>query len=501
MAGSLVHSDLWRKIAIGAAIVIIFVFITKGVRLQNAQDDDKNAQQTNSRLLPVDDSGEDPFAVQWLGTKLRDLDLQHSSFKCSNADNVYKTCIFVNMVMYRGDLWYISDQKTSRTSSSSGKKVILPEPLVFEVGNSPSNNFNLPEIISITTKSEALSKIQATAPKTGKIRLAQFDISIFQRTRTFNNWFWALNGAGNIFHRLCKYFDACTATDIKQAAVLQPIIESSRNLSDIGYLGLPHHHAQTVKDLIKCFGPLLWVNHPSGREVEERPVDEVIVFKKMLVGIGEDVVQPKAALDENSEVRFEQAEADISLQRVQYIRQCAGLTPAPTEDSSFDITRISNQAEAFDAANIIVAPHGAATANFNFLPYDAVALGVFALPGRWGHDEAVGASMPAPPYNITVWKVDCQAATEARTNAVSELPEFLALDAEDQIALLFGKEMNSERVKQVKSLLGMSLLDWMDYRSYAPDPVELTDQVLAAVGEWEVKNAVRKKQRKKGNKL
>lgn len=109
--------------------------------------------------------------------------------------------------------------------------------------------------------------------------------------------------------------------------------------------------------------------------------------------------------------------------------------------------------------------------------------------------------MPAPPYNITVWKVDCQAATEARTNAVSELPEFLALDAEDQIALLFGNEMNSERVKQVKSLLGMSLLDWMDYRSYAPDPVELTDQVLAAVGEWEVKNAVRKKQRKKGNKL
>jgi hypothetical protein len=41
------------------------------------------------------------------------------------------------------------------------------------------------------------------------------------------------------------------------------------------------------------------VNHPAGREVAERPVDEVMVFKKMLIGIGEDVVQPKAALDEN----------------------------------------------------------------------------------------------------------------------------------------------------------------------------------------------------------
>jgi hypothetical protein len=100
--------------------------------------------------------------------------------------------------------------------------------------------------------------------------------------------------------------------------------------------------------------------------------------------------------------------------------------------------------------------------------------------------------MPNPPYNITVWKVDCQDATEARTNAAGQLPEFQALDAQDQIALLLGKEMNTDRAKQVKSLLGISLLDWMDYRSYAPDPVELTNQVLAAVEEWEKKIKARK---------
>jgi hypothetical protein len=132
------------------------------------------------------------------------------------------------------------------------------------------------------------------------------------------------------------------------------------------------------------------------------------------------------------------------------------------------------------------------------LPYDAVALGVFALPGRWGHDEAVGASMPDPPYNITVWKVDCQETTEARANAAGQLPEFQALDPEDQVALLLGKEMNTERTKQVKSLLGMSLLDWMDYRSYAPDPVELTQQVLAAVAELERKFEARRKKKNSG---
>jgi hypothetical protein len=47
----------------------------------------------------------------------------------------------------------------------------------------------------------------------------------------------------------------------------------------------------------------------------------------------------------------------------------------------------------------------------------------------------------------------------------------------------------------------MSLLDWMDYRSYAPDPVELTKQVLEAVAELAVKIAIReKKNSKKGTK-
>lgn len=152
------------------------------------------------------------------------------------------------------------------------------------------------------------------------------------------------------------------------------------------------------------------------------------------------------------EVRYKQAAADISLKRVQFIRQCAGLAPTPTprtrpsvllvnrpwadgrsilslDDVSDRLRRalppdvnvriflprgdagIADQASAFDAATVVVAPHGAATANFNFLPHDAVALGVFALKGRFGHDEAVGASMPAPPYNLTVLPIDCTGET------------------------------------------------------------------------------------------
>jgi hypothetical protein len=85
MAGGLISTDAWRKIAIGAALVIIFVVITKGVPLQSAPNDQGNTQQPNSRLLHVDDSGEDPFAVEWLETKLKDLQFQQSSFKVSSV--------------------------------------------------------------------------------------------------------------------------------------------------------------------------------------------------------------------------------------------------------------------------------------------------------------------------------------------------------------------------------------------------------------------------------
>lgn len=200
------------------------------------------------------------------------------------------------------------------------------------------------------------------------------------------------------------------------------------------------------------------MNHPSGTEIEGRPLDQLVLLKKLLVGIGEDVVQPKAALSADGEVQYKPVQAERGIQRVRFLRQCAGLLPTPflrprpsillvnrpyadgrsilSLDDVYDRLRrslpkdvdvriflprgdagISDQATAFDAATVVVAPHGAATANFNFLPHDAVALGVFALTGRFGHDEAVGDSMPVPPYNITVLPVDCTGEKKSKRTA------------------------------------------------------------------------------------
>ena len=232
----------------------------------------------------------------------------------------------------------------------------------------------------------------------------------------------------------------------------------------------------------------------------------------------------------------------MALRRVAFLRRCAGLPAAPPppprpsvllvnrpygagrsilgiDDVADRLRRalppdvavrlylprgdagLREQAAAFAAATVVVAPHGAATANFNFLPHDAVALGVFALRGRFGHDEAVAASLPSPPYNVTVRPVDCSSRGEARTAAAKALPAFQALGLEAQGELLAQRHMSSAFASRVHELLGMSLLDWMEFRAYRPDPEELTQAVLDALALREEKAEWRQRERQRQRQL
>ena len=172
--------------------------------------------------------------------------------------------ITINLLLFFFLFFFLST--VSHADWKSISKTLIPDPLVFEVGNSPTNDFSLPSIIRISTGTDIASEIRngvvrsnlTASNKKAEVKFVAFQDAILQRTRTFNNWFWAINGAGNIYHRLCKYMDLCSPGEVTQAAILQPIIESSKNLSDVGYLGLPNHHAESVKDLMSCFGPLLW---------------------------------------------------------------------------------------------------------------------------------------------------------------------------------------------------------------------------------------------------
>ena len=70
---------------------------------------------------------------------------------------------------------------------------------------------------------------------------------------------------------------------------------------------------------------------------------------------------------------------------------------------------------------------------------------------------------------------------ELRTAAIAKLPAFKKLDAADQAYLLSGQPMNGAMAAQLKTLLGLSPKQFMDFGAYSPDPGKLADGVVAAV--------------------
>ena len=145
---------------------------------------------------------------------------------------------------------------------------------------------------------------------------------------------------------------------------------------------------------------------------------------------------------------YKQANNTVSQLRTKFLRQCAALPPVPLiqprpsvvlinrpyndgrsilgldeiyvklraklppgVDLSLRIPRggmtLHEQASLFNDASVVVIPHGAATANFNFLSLDTVILDVFALERKRLHDRGILDSLPSPPYNLTMIPIDC----------------------------------------------------------------------------------------------
>lgn len=158
---------------------------------------------------------------------------------------------------------------------------------------------------------------------------------------------------------------------------------------------------------------------------------------------------------------------------------------------------LHDQAATFAKASVLVIPHGAATANFAFLPLDAVILDVHALHKKLMHDTGIVKSLPSPPYNVTILPVDCSEKTEPHSTAFAQLPEWNKLTAKEQAELLSPAIVNKNLARRLKELLGISVIDWLDLRAYHPDTEELTQAVIDAVDLWKEKVERRKNKTQK----
>ena len=225
---------------------------------------------------------------------------------------------------------------------------------------------------------------------------------------------------------------------------------------------------------------------------------------------------------------YDASDLETGRKRQEFLRQCASLPPVPPRQKNPTVVLVNrpfadgrsiiglddvydrlqrllpphveltlhlprggvglhDQAAAFAKASVLVIPHGAATANFAFLPLDAVVLDVHALHKKHEHDKGIIRSLPMPPYNVTIQSIDCAKRTEPHSTAYTQLPQWKELSDAERTELLSPATVNKDLARRLKELLGISVIDWLDLRAYHPDTEELTQAVIDAVALWEEK--------------
>ena len=450
--------------------------------------------------------------------------------QCTDDDNVHKVCVFKNLVLYQGEILYIVEYP------DEAKSIEMPDPTVFDLEAETLSivDYAVPNIVHPITMESLKSRISSSAGKKN-INVAHYKLAMFQRVRSLTNWYWAMNSISNTFHRLCDQLGACTQEKVHEVALLQPATYSTtqRDRKNAHLAIRTGQHSSASDELKGCLGPMFWVDHPRMHDAREWVGDELVMLDSVHFGVGKSVIQPNVALEIDGEFAFEPSSIKTGQKRVEFLRKCASLPPVPPIEDTPSVVLINrpfadgrsiiglddvydrlkrtlpphvdltlhfprggsglhDQASTFAKASVLVIPHGAATANFAFLPLDAVVLDVHALHKKFQHDSGIVNSLPSPPYNVTILPIDCASRTEPHSTAFSELPAWNKLTSAEQAELLSPATVNQDLVRRLKELLGFSVIDWLDLRAYHPDAEELTQAIIDAVSLWESKVKIRK---------
>lgn len=149
--------------------------------------------------------------------------------------------------------------------SKVGSPIKLPDPMVFETDTETLSvhDFSVPAVLKVIGETELLQRISTgvadgDSPELRRLLVFHRERAMFQRIRSFTNWYWLVNSVSNAHHRMCKYLGACTYEEVQEVALLQPVSKVSRRA-----LGLTSHVNRTdpppaVAGLMDCLGPMFW---------------------------------------------------------------------------------------------------------------------------------------------------------------------------------------------------------------------------------------------------
>ena len=406
----------------------------------------------------------------------------------------------------------------------------MPNPTVFDLEAETLSivDYAVPNIVHPITLDAMKRRIKSSTTKKS-LNVARYERAMFQRVRSLTNWYWAMNSISNTFHRLCDQLGACTQKQVHEVALLQPATYSEKHRTAQHLAIRTGQHSSASDELKGCLGPMFWVDHPRMHNPDEWVAYELVVMETVHIGVGKTVVQPNVALElKKGKFAFGPTSIETGQRRIEFLRRCASLPPLPPVtdkpsvvlinrpfgdgrsiiglDDVYDRLKrelppdveltlhfprggsgLNDQASTFARASVLVIPHGAATANFAFLPLDAVVLDVHALDKKFDHDSGIIHSLPTNPYNLTIRSINCADKTEPHATLWTQIPQWDRLTDSEKLEMLSPAVVNEDLVHRLKQLLKWSVIDWLDYRAYHPDPEELTEEVKAAVELWREK--------------
>ncbi|KAK9815553.1 hypothetical protein WJX72_005621 [[Myrmecia] bisecta] len=309
----------------------------------------------------------------------------HRGFECTSEPYVYRTCKIKNGVLWKGKLYVVAPD-------DADSKPAIPELRLHDTWQATKPHdgsiYELADLVEVVAPGGELPFAHAS-------RVTRFARGIATSRQLPGNWYHMLGDTlTNLYTRMCKYLGACTFGDEHfQDNVI--LYFDSRPGDDTTPPG------QEVE--INCLGTRVesWLYFQE---------DEAIVIGQLFVGAGDECG--------NSYCYDSDLMTKTSLDRqwgwIRFIRACTGLAEEPPfrmrnphvaiinrryssgrsivvagdayahfqtrkdyagEDwrgATFSLITLegltlASQAKVFDMTDIVVAPHGAATANFYFL--------------------------------------------------------------------------------------------------------------------------------------
>lgn len=73
----------------------------------------------------------------------------------------------------------------------------LPDPDLWEIGNTDQKEFTVADRFVVISKRQLLTRLRAgsgISQTKGMLLVAEYDTGILQRFRTFHHWFWSMTG-------------------------------------------------------------------------------------------------------------------------------------------------------------------------------------------------------------------------------------------------------------------------------------------------------------------